>query len=662
MPTTQKVAPPASVEETLRSIAENTARWTDIAGVSLARTSGAENAKLGTGLTNAAALASASAEAEHVHPTQPTVEAEQTEAAFAISPEARHAHSAFDAPLGADARADVDVAPRVDAAVDVDAHADTKAEAEADAQTHAHNEAETHADADTKANVDTDANANAEPVVQWPIEPPVIQPPLTAAPAFAPVVAPASATDAPVTSFTPTVAVAPTSQPAAPVATPTPFQIFAARLQQSETSNNESPLNDAENAEDDATPFVAHAEYLANTDVENAQPAAQFSPRSHVAASENAAPAGNTATTHPAETEPVAQPPSTTPAPVAEVVIPKPLAPWETITDAAASSHAALSASESPVRSDAPSETSVPPHQVTPSPHIESPSEDAAPRAAETVDSPAPSGALRASESSTAHSAADVVADVQPTDVPSPASNVVRFPFAAQAGTTSPSASPVESAGPIESVESVESIESSEPAEPADPTPAAQRPPLRGHSPANGFEFRAPAASMVELPPLDLLAPADIDIEPVSEEKLIETGLLIEQRLQEFKVPVTVVGASAGPVITRFEVEPALGVRGSQIVGLMKDLSRGLGLTSIRVVETIPGKTCMGLELPNAKRQTIRLSEILEASVYQNSHSQLTLAMARTSPAIRWWPIWRRRRTCWSRAPQGRASRWRSTR
>lgn len=158
--------------------------------------------------------------------------------------------------------------------------------------------------------------------------------------------------------------------------------------------------------------------------------------------------------------------------------------------------------------------------------------------------------------------------------------------------------------------------------------PVAPRPPVSGHAPTV-FEFHAPAASRVELPTLDLLARADTDVEPVSEEKLAETGLLIEQRLQEFKVPVTVVGASAGPVITRFEVEPALGVRGSQIVGLMKDLSRGLGLTSIRVVETIPGKTCMGLELPNAKRQTIRLSEILEANVYQHSHSMLTLAMGK---------------------------------
>jgi S-DNA-T family DNA segregation ATPase FtsK/SpoIIIE len=191
---------------------------------------------------------------------------------------------------------------------------------------------------------------------------------------------------------------------------------------------------------------------------------------------------------------------------------------------------------------------------------------------------------------------------------------------------TAPLAAPYTAAA--SSTEPTEPKEPTEPAEPTEPVPQP-RPPLRGHSPANGFEFHAPAASMVELPTLDLLAPADIDVEPVSEEKLIETGLLIEQRLQEFKVPVTVVGASAGPVITRFEVEPALGVRGSQIVGLMKDLSRGLGLTSIRVVETIPGKTCMGLELPNAKRQTIRLSEILEASVYQNSHSQLTLAMGK---------------------------------
>ncbi|WP_233345339.1 DNA translocase FtsK [Burkholderia cepacia] len=161
-----------------------------------------------------------------------------------------------------------------------------------------------------------------------------------------------------------------------------------------------------------------------------------------------------------------------------------------------------------------------------------------------------------------------------------------------------------------------------EPAAPAPDTPV--RPPR-----PNAFEFHAPATFNVELPTLDLLEPASDDIETITDEHLAQTAQVIEQRLQEFKVPVTVVGASAGPVITRFEIEPALGVRGSQIVGLMKDLSRGLGLTSIRVVETIPGKTCMGLELPNAKRQMIRLSEILESRQYQHSASQLTIAMGK---------------------------------
>jgi S-DNA-T family DNA segregation ATPase FtsK/SpoIIIE len=131
------------------------------------------------------------------------------------------------------------------------------------------------------------------------------------------------------------------------------------------------------------------------------------------------------------------------------------------------------------------------------------------------------------------------------------------------------------------------------------------------------------------LPPLSLLATPRMELAAVDEMQLAETGELIEQRLREFKVPVTVVGASAGPVITRFEVEPAVGVRGNQIVALMKDLARGLGRSSIRVVETIPGKTCMGLELPNEQRQMIALSEILDSPAYRNSDSLLTLAMGK---------------------------------
>jgi S-DNA-T family DNA segregation ATPase FtsK/SpoIIIE len=137
------------------------------------------------------------------------------------------------------------------------------------------------------------------------------------------------------------------------------------------------------------------------------------------------------------------------------------------------------------------------------------------------------------------------------------------------------------------------------------------------------------ASHWMPLPGLSLLDAADDASFEISQQELDETGQLIEQRLKEFKVPVTVLGAGAGPVITRYEVEPAIGVRGAQIVGLMKDLARALGLTSIRVVETIPGKTCMGLELPNLRRQMIRLSEILESDAYRGSPSGVTIALGK---------------------------------
>ncbi|WP_440216856.1 DNA translocase FtsK [Chromobacterium piscinae] len=131
------------------------------------------------------------------------------------------------------------------------------------------------------------------------------------------------------------------------------------------------------------------------------------------------------------------------------------------------------------------------------------------------------------------------------------------------------------------------------------------------------------------LPGLNLLNPADAAQEACNQDELIERGIVIEEKCAEFKVKVSVVDAYAGPVITRYEVEPAVGVRGNQVVNLMKDLSRALGLASIRVVETIPGKTCMGLELPNPKRQMIRLSEIFSADVFQHSASRLTMALGK---------------------------------
>jgi S-DNA-T family DNA segregation ATPase FtsK/SpoIIIE len=131
------------------------------------------------------------------------------------------------------------------------------------------------------------------------------------------------------------------------------------------------------------------------------------------------------------------------------------------------------------------------------------------------------------------------------------------------------------------------------------------------------------------LPPVKLLDDAAHDGETLSAETVEFTSRLIEKKLSDFGVSVKVLAAYPGPVITRYEVEPAVGVKGSQIVNLVKDLARALSVVSIRVVETIPGKSCMGLEIPNPHRQTVRLSEILGSEVYAEMHSPLALALGK---------------------------------
>jgi S-DNA-T family DNA segregation ATPase FtsK/SpoIIIE len=131
------------------------------------------------------------------------------------------------------------------------------------------------------------------------------------------------------------------------------------------------------------------------------------------------------------------------------------------------------------------------------------------------------------------------------------------------------------------------------------------------------------------LPPLMLLDEPPANVEVLSADTLEFTSRLIEKKLLDFGIEVKVVAAYPGPVITRYEIEPAVGVKGSQIVNLVKDLARALSVVSIRVVETIPGKSCMGLEIPNPKRQTVRLSEILSSKVYGEMGSPLTLAMGK---------------------------------
>ncbi len=131
------------------------------------------------------------------------------------------------------------------------------------------------------------------------------------------------------------------------------------------------------------------------------------------------------------------------------------------------------------------------------------------------------------------------------------------------------------------------------------------------------------------LPPIKLLDEAAGDIEILSAETLEYTSRLIEKKLGDFGVQVKVLAAYPGPVITRYEVEPAVGVKGSQIVNLVKDLARALSVYSIRVVETIPGKSCMGLEIPNPHRQIVRLSEIISSRAYHELHAPLTLALGK---------------------------------
>ncbi len=131
------------------------------------------------------------------------------------------------------------------------------------------------------------------------------------------------------------------------------------------------------------------------------------------------------------------------------------------------------------------------------------------------------------------------------------------------------------------------------------------------------------------LPPIHLLDEPSGTVGLLSAETLDFTSRLIERKLMDFGIEVKVLTALPGPVITRYELEPAAGVKGSQVTNLVKDLARALSVVSVRVVETIPGKTCMGLEIPNPKRQIVYLSEIMGSQVYADIHSPLAISLGK---------------------------------
>jgi len=139
--------------------------------------------------------------------------------------------------------------------------------------------------------------------------------------------------------------------------------------------------------------------------------------------------------------------------------------------------------------------------------------------------------------------------------------------------------------------------------------------------------FDPPADS--KLPPLALLDPARPSEGGYSESALEAMSRLVEMKLADFGVEVQVVAVSPGPVITRFELQPGSGVKVSQISNLAKDLARALSAISVRVVEVIPGKSVVGLEIPNEQREIVALSEIITSQDYEAASSPLTLALGK---------------------------------
>ncbi len=131
------------------------------------------------------------------------------------------------------------------------------------------------------------------------------------------------------------------------------------------------------------------------------------------------------------------------------------------------------------------------------------------------------------------------------------------------------------------------------------------------------------------LPALSLLDRPNKTVNPISQEDLDKVSRLVELKLLDFNVDAKVVGVYPGPVVTRFELDLAPGVKVSKITGLSKDLARSLSAISVRVVEVIPGKSFIGLELPNQHREIVRLSEVIGDEVFEQSKSPLTMVLGK---------------------------------
>lgn len=151
---------------------------------------------------------------------------------------------------------------------------------------------------------------------------------------------------------------------------------------------------------------------------------------------------------------------------------------------------------------------------------------------------------------------------------------------------------------------------------------------VRAQQEQQGKKFESPKYE--ELPPLSLLDRAKDDkTGGYSKEVLEQLSALVESKLNEFNISASVVAVHPGPVITRFELDLAAGTKVSRLTNLQKDLARSLSVTSVRIVDVIPGKTFVGLEIPNENREMVRLSEILETQTFEDSKSPLSLALGK---------------------------------
>ncbi|MDV5169399.1 DNA translocase FtsK 4TM domain-containing protein [Photobacterium rosenbergii] len=137
-------------------------------------------------------------------------------------------------------------------------------------------------------------------------------------------------------------------------------------------------------------------------------------------------------------------------------------------------------------------------------------------------------------------------------------------------------------------------------------------------------DLPAPTSPM---PTIELLAPPKQNVQPTTEEELKQTAMLVEAKLADYKIKAKVVGVYPGPVITRYELDLAPGVKVSRISGLAKDLARALSASAVRVVEVIPGKPYIGLELPNVNRETVYMSEVVASDNFQHKKGALPIVL-----------------------------------